>query len=354
MPGLRLFTLATCLPVLLIGLAAAWGGAWAWAALAYLTVLTFALDRLVAVEARNTDPEAEFPAADALLTLLGLAHFALYAAALWAIAGPSGLTGAERAATGMATGLFFGQVSHPVAHELIHRAARPLRLLGRLVYTSLLVGHHASAHLRVHHVHVGSDADPNSARPGEGFYRYALRASAGSFVAGLRAETRLRAGRQPAWTHPYALYLGGALAFLLAAAILGGPGALAAMLALSLYAQMQILLSDYVQHYGLRRARLPDGRLEPVGPQHSWNTPHWFSSALMLNAPRHSDHHVTPRRSYPALQLDRDTMPMLPLPLPLMATIALFPTLWRRIMDRRVGRWRQRADAAHPDAAPGT
>ncbi|MFN3210402.1 MAG: alkane 1-monooxygenase [Roseovarius sp.] len=351
MPTLRLFTIATCLPVVLIGMAAAFGGAWAWAALGYLTVLTFLMDRLIAVEAENADPEAEFPAAAALLTGLGLAHFALYAAALWAIAGPSGHGAMERFLTGFATGLFFGQVSHPVAHELIHRTARPLRLLGRLIYTSLLVGHHASAHLRVHHVHVGSDADPNSARPGEGFYRYATRASVGSFRAGLVAENRLRAGRKPAWSHPYVLYVGGALALLAGAALLGGPKVLATVLALSLYAQMQILLSDYVQHYGLRRATLPDGRMEPVGPQHSWNTPHWFSSALMLNAPRHSDHHVTPSRAYPALRLDRDTMPMLPLPLPLMATIALSPTLWRRMMDRRLARWRDRSARPAPAEA---
>lgn len=353
MKDLRLFTIATCLPVLLIGLGAAWGGAWAWLALGYLTVLTFLLDRLIAVEAANTDPEAEFPAADTLLAALGLAHFGLYAAALWAIAGPSGLSGVERFLTGFATGLFFGQISHPVAHELIHRKARSLRLLGRLIYTSLLVGHHASAHLRVHHVHVGSDGDPNSARPGEGFYRYALRASAGSFRAGLRAENRLRAGRKPLWSHPYALYIGGAAALMLAATLIGGVPALAALLALSLYAQMQILLSDYVQHYGLRRVPLPDGRLEPVGPQHSWNTPHWFSSALMLNAPRHSDHHVTPARGYPALQLDPATMPMLPLPLPLMATIALFPTLWRRIMDRRCAKWQDRARVTAARPEPG-
>jgi len=49
MHTLRLFTIATCLPVLLIGLGVAWGGVWAWAALGYLTVLTFLLDRLIAV-----------------------------------------------------------------------------------------------------------------------------------------------------------------------------------------------------------------------------------------------------------------------------------------------------------------
>ncbi len=49
----------------------------------------------------------------------------------------------------------------------------------------------------------------------------------------------------------------------------------APMLALAAYAQMQLLLSDYVQHYGLRRKTSENGKPEPVGPQHSWNAPAW-------------------------------------------------------------------------------
>jgi alkane 1-monooxygenase len=110
------------------------------------------------------------------------------------------------------------------------------------------------------------------------------------------------------------------------------------LLSLCLYAQTQLLLSDYVQHYGLRRAEV-NGRAEPVGPQHSWNAPNPFSSALMLNAPRHSDHHARPARPYPGLELNRETMPILPYSLPMMAVIALVPPLWRRVMDKRARSW---------------
>ncbi|MCR9147211.1 MAG: alkane 1-monooxygenase [Rhodobacteraceae bacterium] len=337
---MRLFTLATLTPAALLALAVWLGGIWPWVAVIYLTVLVFALDRLIAVEARNADPAAEFPAADTLLVGLGLLHFGLLALALWAVAGSSTLSTIEAALTAIAAGLVFGQISQPVAHELIHRDARAKRLLGRLIYTSLMVGHHASAHLRVHHAHVGTSADPNSARAGEGFYRYALRATVQSFRAGLRAENRLRAGQaRSLWRHPYTLYVAGGLALPLAVALWGGWPGLSAFVFIALYAQTQILMSDYVQHYGLRRRTLPNGRIEPVGPQHSWNAPHWFSSALMLNAPRHSDHHVTPARPYPALQLDAGVMPVLPYPLPFMASLALFPPLWRKVMHRRLLQW---------------
>ena len=86
------------------------------------------------------------------------------------------------------------------------------------------------------------------------------------------------------------------------------------------------------------------GRLEPVSDRHSWNAPHWFSSGLMLNAPRHSDHHSHPARAYPGLRLERaeKPRPLLPYSLPVMAAIATMPHLWRRVMDRRVARMRER------------
>jgi alkane 1-monooxygenase len=71
---------------------------------------------------------------------------------------------------------------------------------------------------------------------------------------------------------------------------------------------------------------------------HSWNAPHLFSSALMLNATRHSDHHVHPTRGYASLSLP-PAAPMLPWPLPLAALIALYPPLWRRKMRPLVKQW---------------
>ena len=86
-----------------------------------------------------------------------------------------------------------------------------------------------------------------------------------------------------------------------------------------------------------------NGRLEAVSARHSWNTAHRFSGAMMLNAPRHSDHHTHPSRSYPSLELLEEEMPMLPYSLPMMAVIALMPPLWRRVMDSRVETWENRA-----------
>lgn len=340
---MTLFAIATLSPFLLLICASVWGAPWAWMAVVYITVLIFVLDRWVPRALTNADPEAEFPGSEALLRLLGYAHFAGLGLAIWAVAANPALGLAERGLVALAAGLILGQISHPVAHELIHRPGRSVRLMGRLIYTSMLFGHHASAHLRVHHVHVGSRADPNSARWGEGFYRFAMRAWPGGFREGLRAENRMRRNAQGFdISHPYVIYCGGSAGLVVLCAGLGGAAAVGTLVFIALYAQVQILLSDYVQHYGLRRATRADGKLEPVGPQHSWNAPHWASSAMTLHAPRHSDHHVTPQRPYPGLQLDAAQMPYLPYSLPVMAVIALVPPVWRRVMDPLCAHWATR------------
>lgn len=338
-----LFTAVTLIPVPLIAGAAVWGGPVVVIAVLYLTLFTAALDEMVR-HVTPPAPDAEFPVANALSVTLALAHFLLLVLVLQGLSGEA-LSAPEKAGLFVAAGLFMGQVSNSNAHELIHRGHRGLHRLGMWVYISLLFGHHASAHPLVHHVHVATRADPSTARAGEGYYRFAWRAWNGSFRAGFRAETeRLDKAGRARWRHPYVTYLGGGLGFCLVAVGIGGAGGLAAFLGLAGFAQAQLLLSDYVQHYGLTRRMNAQGKPEPVGNRHSWNSPHVLSSALMLNAPRHSDHHARPARPYPALTLSGD-VPMLPRSLPVMACLALYPPFWRRVMDPLSQTWRDAARA---------
>ncbi|MFN4157416.1 MAG: alkane 1-monooxygenase [Gemmobacter sp.] len=333
---MAMFAMGTVVPVLLLAAGAVWGGGWALAGLVWITLLVALLDQVVPLVLREAPEGVEFPAADALLVLLAVLHLAALSLAVWAVAGDSARAGWERGVLFAGFGLWFGQVANPAAHELIHRGARGLFRLGAAVYASLLFGHHASAHRLVHHRHAASREDPNTARAGEGYYRFFLRAWTGSFRAGWRAEAAR--GRR---VHPYAWYLGGsALALACGFAVAGGWGVLA-WAGLALHAQSQLLLSDYVQHYGLLRATGPDGRAEPVSDRHSWNAPHWCSGAMMLNAPRHSDHHAHPARPYSALRLPGpDAAPRLPCALPVACVVALVPPLWRRMISPHLARWR--------------
>ncbi|MGJ8625605.1 MAG: alkane 1-monooxygenase [Sulfitobacter sp.] len=334
------YAIASLTPAALLALACLMGGVWPLLAVLWVTVFVFFMDKLPHIL-----PEQE--ASGRILTLsLAALHFPLLGLGVWAIGTAPYLSPFDKLLIFTGLGLFFGQIANSNAHELIHTSARLPRRIGALIYISLLHGHHVSAHLRVHHIYVATDADPNSARLGEGFWAYALRVMQGEFTAGWRAETQHRARAaqaQRTWTHPYVAYVLGSVAFIVSAYVIAGWHGVVAYFGLALYAQMQLLLSDYVQHYGLRRGLRENGKAEPVGPEHSWNAPKWYSCAMMLNAPRHSDHHMRPARAFPALEVTPQTMPVLPHSLPVMAVVALIPPLWRRIMDRRVKRWQKPA-----------
>lgn len=326
MYGFR-FAIATVIPAILLICGAFWGGLWLRAALVSVIFAWIALDPL----GQDTDQPA--PGAETLLILLAVAQLAAMPLGTWALA--TQFTGVDWFVCFLAFGTFLGQIGNPAAHELIHRAARLPRLLGAAFYTATLFGHHTSAHRLVHHSHVATPLDPNSARRGQGFWRFWPRAWIGSFRAGYAAEQALVARSQGRYRNPYPLYIAGGLACVGAAWVLWGwQGALCFTL-LAAHSQSQIVVSDYVQHYGLRRAQTEGGRYEPVGTRHSWNASGWYSSALMLNAARHSDHHAHPARPYDALRVPEDA-PRLPAPLPAMALLALIPPLWRRVMDPRV------------------
>ena len=332
-----LFVLATCLPAVLIAVAALFAGPWPVMAVLSLTLMVAGLDHFVA-RVTAPLPEAKTNAADTLSTLLAVVHLGLIPLVVWALAGDA-LSPVDKVCLFMASGVFCGQVSNANAHELIHRRQRPLYRLGVWTYNSLLFGHHVSAHLLVHHRFVGTVDDPSTSRLGESYYAYMFRAWYGACRLGYAAEAkRLRQVQRGPLENPFVGYVAGGVYFLVLTFGVGGWSGVVWYLALCVFAQQQLLLCDYVQHYGLVRTSTSDGRLEPINDRHSWNAPQWYSSGMMLNAPRHSDHHAHPYRPYPALALPADG-PTLPRSLPVMAVLALFPPAWRRVMDRRARHW---------------
>ena len=52
---------------------------------------------------------------------------------------------------------------------------------------------------------------------------------------------------------------------------------------------------NYIEHYGLQRKQLPNGRYEPVTEAHSWNSPALLTNLLLFQLQRRSDHHLYAR-----------------------------------------------------------
>lgn len=342
------FMVATIAPIPLLFLGGIFGGIFILAAFLYMTVLTMVLDSLIHTSGPKAAPGVEWPMAEQLSLGLAAAHFPLLLLGIAAVTGITGLGFLEGLLALLAFGMFFGQVSNSNAHELIHKTDKMSFNAGKWVLISLLFGHHVTAHLRIHHRYVGTPQDPNTAVLGESFWAFAMRAWGESFAAGWEIENSMaevKGEKLPIWKHPYAEYIGGAAGIMFFVLIVLGFSGLMGFLLLAAYAQMQLLLSDYVQHYGLRRRKTGDDTYETVAPWHSWNAANWFSGGLMLNATRHSDHHVNPGRSFPELSLpDALEGPRLPYSLPVMAAIAMVPSKWERLMNHRAMEWQERID----------
>ena len=101
-------------------------------------------------------------------------------------------------------------------------------------------------------------------------------------------------------------------------------------------------ISNYLQHYGLHRVRLPNGRFEKARPRHSWSVDGKFSNWMFYNMQRHADHHAVASRPYPLLQhRGGDESPQLPDGYSKLFNLVLRPKRWFETMDpagRRMAR----------------
>lgn len=231
-----------------------------------------------------------------------------------------------------------GGVGINTAHELGHKKETLERWLSKLTLAQVAYGHFYVEHNKGHHRRVATPEDPASSRLGESFYAFWPRTVLGSLKSAWAIEkTRLaRQGRGPwtlhneniqAWLMTVVLWGGIVLAF--------GWVMIPFLLIQAIYGFSLLEVVNYVEHYGLVRQKLPDGRYERCQPEHSWNNNHIVTNLLLYHLQRHSDHHANPTRRYQALRHYEGT-PQLPSGYAGMVFLAYFPPLWRRVMDQRV------------------
>ena len=227
----------------------------------------------------------------------------------------------------------------------MHQRNRLERNLADFLLAMVLYSHFRSEHLLVHHRYVGTPRDPVTARYNEGFHRFYPRVLQQCWLSAFRAEKEKLAKKDLPWTNgknPFFRYWGLQAAMLVLAVILGGLSGLVLFLVQAGVAIWQLELVNYVEHYGLTRKHLGEGKYEHVRPHHSWNAAHKASNWLLINLQRHSDHHYRPDRRFPLLQnYTTADAPQLPYGYPVMTVMAMIPPLWRRVMNPRVRRWRQ-------------
>ena len=275
---------------------------------------------------------------------------------LWAVLWPATLgftlwqilvTGHLSTLEGLLMALVLGSVAQPsfiVGHELIHQRSVPERRLGEFILACASYPHYATEHIYIHHALACTPGDPGSAPKGVSFWQYLPGEIKSNILAAWRFERdRLARRHLPVWhyTNPFWRYVIETAAWYAFAYWLGGPWVVLIYAALCSGVIFSMKLINYVQHYGLRRIRMSNGRFERVQAWHSWSAAYKLSNWFFYNMQRHADHHIAPTRRYPLLQhCGEDEAPQLPGSYMKMAGLALFPRRWFDTMDPLVDRWR--------------
>ncbi len=221
-------------------------------------------------------------------------------------------------------GLYTGGLGITVGHELCHKKEKIHRFFADLLLASVCYQHFAIEHVRGHHLEVSTPNDPASSRRNENVYTFLIRTITGSFIHALKIDSK-------------GVFKGIFISILFSIGIFifGGIQALCFFLLQSFVAIILLELVNYVEHYGLTRKQLPNGRFEKVLPIHSWNSSHKFSNSLLFNLQRHSDHHALAHLPYTVLK-NQDSAPQLPSGYPGMIMLSLLPPLWFKHMNQRL------------------
>lgn len=314
----------------------------AWYPLFFLFVLVPALDYLLGHDPVNIDKTDERAVSEKLwfkaLTLLVLpVHIAsLIWSAQWFV--NQQLNAWGTIGWLFSQGIVSSILAINVAHELIHKDAKLEKTIGGILLTSVGYFGFKIEHLRGHHVHVSTPEDASSARFGQSLWTFMPEAMFRNTKNAWKLEAERLGNSGLPFIHWRNEMLGYTLLWIFFCAgfylALGWKGLLFFALQ-GFFAACSLEVINYVEHYGLERKRLDDGRYERTTHLHSWNSDYALSNLMLFQLQRHSDHHAFPKRRYAILRHFEDS-PQLPGGYAAMFVLALFPPLWHRVIDPRV------------------
>lgn len=220
-----------------------------------------------------------------------------------------------------------GGIAIITGHELIHRADKLENFMGGLMMAYFCYASFKVEHVRGHHVTVSTPEDASSSKLNQSVYEFIPQAIVRNIYNGFRLETE-RLKRQDkhwlTWDNELIRYSLLSFSFFLLAVMVSGAIGGAFFLFQALLAVVLLEIINYIEHYGLERNKLANGRYERVTPLHSWNV---RARATMLNLMRHSDHHAFPTRRYQILR-HYEEAPQLPGDYGEMIALSLRPKRW--------------------------
>ncbi len=324
------------------GEATGWVNFFAWGVPIFVYGIVPVLDLILGKDSLNPDEELDEPRMNKewLYKLMTLVWVPAYAMVLvWSMSvlasGHFNLIGSIGWIVSVG---ILGALAINVAHEMIHKDGKLEPMAGGLLLSMVSYAGFKVEHLRGHHVHVSTPEDASSSRYNQSLYQFLPHAYKHNFLNAWKLEAqRLRKkGVSPFhWRNEliwwYSLTAMMLIGFTVAFGWLGAVFFLTqGFIALSL-----LEVVNYLEHYGLHRRKLENGRYERTGPEHSWNSNYFLTNVFLFHLQRHSDHHAWAKRRYQILR-HHEVAPQLPAGYATMMVVAMIPPLWKKIMNPRV------------------
>ena len=224
------------------------------------------------------------------------------------------------------------------AHELSHRPNKKDHYLSHATLMPLFYNHFRVEHPYGHHKRAATPEDPASSKMGETFYEFWPRTVFGGLKSAVEIErNRLKRKGLSFFSPQNELFQGWAMSAGFHATMLKlfGKDISPYLATQAFYGVSLFEIINYIEHYGLMRDQKEDGSYARTMPEHSWNNNNITTNLFLYQLQRHSDHHAYPTRPFQALR-NFEQAPELPSGYATMLLPALVPSLWFKMMDKRV------------------
>ncbi len=345
--------------------------AWPWLVISVVFGLIPILDAIVGRDPANPEEASEVPEMEAqgYYRVLSLATVPLLLGMLvwsgWILAHETRWDWVGQLGWILSVGTVMGAIGITVSHELIHKDPQLEQNAGGLLLAAVCYAGFKVEHVRGHHVHVSTPEDASSSRYGQSLYSFLPHAYKHNFLNAWRLEAeRLKRKGLPAlhWRNELIWWYAISALFLLGFSLAFGWLGAIFFLGQSVMAFTLLEIVNYVEHYGLHRRRLDNGRYERTTPEHSWNSNFLLTNLFLFHLQRHSDHHAYAKRRLPgaaplrqqpatAQRLRRDDRPR---PVPAALARGDGPEGARLLCRRGIPAYRHPAHLSVPPLGNGT
>lgn len=244
----------------------------------------------------------------------------------------------EMAARIATLGLLCGSFGINIGHELGHRINKFEQFLAKAALLTSLYMHFKIEHNKGHHKRVATPDDPASAHYNEPVYFFYFRTIFFSYLSAWHiANAEMRKIGLPLFYYKNEMLQAQIIQLLFVSTIFFFFGWMITLyyLCAAIIGILLLETVNYIEHYGLQRKQIGQGKFERAMPQHSWNSNHILGRLMLFELSRHSDHHYSASKKYQLLQ-HHDDAPQLPTGYPGSMILSLVPPAWFYLMNPRI------------------